>query len=54
MWGTLIGIPQIIPLLLIHSVTGALLAAVVMALMGGIATAAYMALIIRSCPLGLR
>jgi hypothetical protein len=53
-WGTVIGVPQMIPLLFIHSVSGALLAAVPMGLMGGTASAAYMALIIRSCPPGLQ
>jgi hypothetical protein len=43
-----------IPLLFIHSVTGALIAAVPIGLMGGVATAAYLDLIIRSCPRGLQ
>jgi hypothetical protein len=53
-WGTLFAIPQMIPLLLIHTVTGALIAAVPIGLMGGLATAAYMDLIIRSSPAGLQ
>lgn len=53
-WGTVIGVPQMIPLLFISSVTGALIAAVPMGLMGGAATAAYTALLIRSCPPGLQ
>jgi MFS family permease len=53
-WGTVIGVPQMIPLLFIHSVNDALLAAVAMGLMGGIASAAYIALVIRSCPPGLQ
>lgn len=53
-WGTVIGVPQIIPLLFIHSVNDALLAAVAMGLMGGVASAAYVALVIRSCPRGLQ
>jgi Na+/melibiose symporter-like transporter len=52
-WGTIVAIPQFVPLLFIHSVTGALLAAVPIGLMGGVATAAYLDLIIRSCPRGL-
>ena len=52
-WGTLIGIPQMIPLLAIRSMNDALLAALAMGLMGGIATTSYLALIIRSCPPGL-
>ena len=43
-----------IPLLFIHSVTGALIAAVPIGLMGGVATAAYLDLLIRSCPRGLQ
>ncbi|AMN38471.1 MFS transporter [Rhodoplanes sp. Z2-YC6860] len=53
-WGTLAAIPQMIPLLFINSVAGALVAAVPMGLMGGVATAAYLDLIIRSCPKGLQ
>lgn len=43
-----------VPLLFIHSVTGALIAAVPIGLMGGIATGAYLDLIMRSCPKGLQ
>jgi MFS family permease len=53
-WGTVIAVPQMVPLLLIHSVTGALIAAVPIGLMGGVATGAYLDLIIRSCPVGLQ
>jgi Na+/melibiose symporter-like transporter len=53
-WGTVIAVPQLVPLLFVHSAAAALIAAVVMGLMGGIATAAYMDLIIRSCPPGLQ
>ena len=53
LWGTLVAIPQLVPLVFIHSVTGALWAAVPIGLMGGVATAAYQDLIIRSCPPGL-
>jgi Major Facilitator Superfamily len=53
-WGTLIAVPQMVPLLFIHSVTGALIAAVPIGLMGGIATGAYLDLIMRSCPRGLQ
>jgi Major Facilitator Superfamily len=53
-WGTIIAVPQMVPLLFIHSVTGALIAAVPIGLMGGLATGAYMDLIIRSCPRGLQ
>jgi len=53
-WGTVVAVPQLVPLLFIHSVTGALIAAVPIGLMGGVATAAYLDLIIRSCPPGLQ
>ncbi len=53
-WGTLIAVPQMVPLLFIHSVTGALFAVIPIGLMGGVATGAYMDLIIRSCPRGLQ
>jgi MFS family permease len=52
-WGTLVGVPQLVPLLFIHSPMGALISAVPTGLMGGLATAAYLDLIIRSCPKGL-
>jgi hypothetical protein len=54
LWGTVIAVPQMVPLLFIHSVTGALIAAVPIGLMGGIATGAYLDLIMRSCPRGLQ
>jgi hypothetical protein len=43
-----------VPLLFIHTVTQALIAAVPIGLMGGLATGAYLDLIIRSCPRGLQ
>lgn len=52
-WGTVVAVPQIVPLLFIHTTAGALIAAVPIGLMGGVATAAYMDLIIRACPKGL-
>jgi hypothetical protein len=53
-WGTVVAVPQMVPLLFIDSVTGALIAAVPIGLMGGVASAAYMDLLIRSCPPGLQ
>jgi hypothetical protein len=53
-WDTVVAIPQMVPLLFVHSVTGALLAAVPIGLMGGVATAAYLDLMIRSCPRGMQ
>ncbi len=52
LWGTVAAVPQMVPLLFIHSVTGALIAAVPIGLMGGVATGAYLDLIMRSCPRG--
>jgi hypothetical protein len=43
-----------VPLLFVQSVTAALIAAVPIGLMGGIATAAYLDLMIRCCPRGLQ
>ena len=54
LWGTVVAVPQLVPLLFIHSTTGALIAAIPIGLMGGVATAAYMDLIMRSCPRGLQ
>ena len=53
-WGTIIAVPQMIPLAFIHSANLALVLAVPIGLMGGIATAAYYDLAIRSCPPGLQ
>jgi MFS family permease len=53
-WGRVVAIPQMVPLLFIHFVTGALIAAAPIGLMGGVATAAYLDLMIRSCPRGLQ
>ena len=54
LWGTIIAVPQMVPLVFIHSVRGALLAAIPIGLTGGIASAAYIDLLIRSCPEGLQ
>jgi hypothetical protein len=55
LWGgTLVAIPQFVPLLFVQSTTGALIAAAPIGLMGGVATAAYLDLTIRSCPPGLQ
>jgi MFS family permease len=52
-WGTAIGVPQMVPLLFIHTPTQAIWAAAPSGLMGGLCTAAYLDLIMRSCPKGL-
>jgi MFS family permease len=54
LWSTLIAVPQMLPLLFVHTAEGALIAAVPMSLMGGFASAAYIDLAIRSCPKGLQ
>jgi hypothetical protein len=54
LWGTVLAVPQMVPLLFTNTVTQALIAAVPIGLMGGLATGAYLDLIIRSCPSGLQ
>jgi len=53
-WGTVVAVPQMVPLAFIHSVNGALFAAALIGLMGGVSSAAYIDLLIRSCPRGLQ
>ena len=53
-WGTVFAVPQIIPLMFIHSAAAALFWAAPIGLMGGVATAAYYDLAMRSCPAGLQ
>lgn len=52
--GTLVTIPQFLPLLVVDSVSTSLIAAALIGIMGAIANAAYLDLIIRSCPSGLQ
>lgn len=52
--GSIVTVPQMIPLALVHSGTQALLFAVPMGLMGGIAVGAFSDLTMRSCPSGLQ
>jgi Na+/melibiose symporter-like transporter len=54
LWGTVLAVPQMVPLLFIHTIAQALIAAVPIGLMGGLATGAYLDLIMRSCPKGLQ
>jgi MFS family permease len=51
---TLIAVPQILPMLIVHNAHSAMIAAIPMGLMGGPATAAYFDLLIRACPAGLQ
>jgi hypothetical protein len=53
-WGTIITVPQMVPLAFIHSGDAAVLLAAPMGIMGGIATGAYYDLAMRSCPPGLQ
>jgi hypothetical protein len=53
-WGTVVGAPQMVPLLFVHSPYTVLIAAGALGLMGGVCSAAYWDLIIRSCPKGLQ
>src|SRR5262249_29313619 len=52
--GTALAVTQMLPLLFVESVEGVLAMAVVMGLLGGIASGAYVDLAIRSCPEGLQ
>jgi hypothetical protein len=53
-WGTVISIPQMIPMAFIHSATSALVLAAPIGAMGGIFSAAAFDLAMRSCPPGLQ
>ncbi|MFL5298450.1 MAG: MFS transporter [Phenylobacterium sp.] len=53
-WGTVAAVPQMVPLYFIHSIDQGLVAAIVIGLLGGVASCAYVAFIIRSCPPGLQ
>jgi hypothetical protein len=53
LWGTVAAVPQMVPLLFVTTVRDAWWGAVASGLMGGVATAAYLDLIIRSAPKGL-
>jgi len=53
-WGTIVAVPQMVPLAFIHSGTQAMVLAAPIGLMGGLATAAYYDLAMRSCPPGLQ
>lgn len=53
-WGTIVMIPQMVPLAFIHSGYQALILAAPLGLMGGVAGAAYIDLSMRACPPGLQ
>lgn len=53
-WAVLIGVPQFVPMAFIHTGKQALVAAVVIGLLGGLANAALIDMAIRACPPGLQ
>ena len=53
-WGTIITVPQMIPLAMIHTGQEAVILAAPIGMLGGIATGAYYDLAMRSCPPGLQ
>ena len=53
-WGLIITVPQMVPLAFIHSGAQALILAVPIGMMGGVAAAAIYDLAMRSCPPGLQ
>ena len=53
-WGTLVCVPQMVPLAFINSALSAQIMAVVIGLLGGVAVGAMTDLAIRSCPPGLQ
>jgi hypothetical protein len=53
-FGTIIAVPQLVPMAFLHSARGAVALAVPIGLLGGLAQAAYIDLAMRSCPPGLQ
>lgn len=53
-WGSAIAVPQMVPLLWVHSARSALIAAAPIGLMGGLIGCAIYDLAMRSCPAGLQ
>lgn len=53
-WGTILTVPQMVPLAFVHSANMALLLAMPIGLLGGVAAAAYYDLAMRACPPGLQ
>ena len=54
LWSTLVAVPQMVPLAFIHTVIGSYGAAMFMGLTGGVCSAAFLDLVIRSSPPGLQ
>ena len=53
-WGTILALPMMLPILILHQKSGALAVAPLMGALGGMGGAAFFDLIIRSCPKGLQ
>ena len=53
-WSVIIGVPQFVPMAFIHTGSQALIIAVVIGLLGGLANVAVMDMAIRACPPGLQ
>jgi Na+/melibiose symporter-like transporter len=53
-WGTILALPMMLPILILHQKIGALAVAAPMGALGGLGGAAFFDLIIRSCPKGLQ
>jgi Na+/melibiose symporter-like transporter len=53
-WGTIVGIPQFVPLYFVHSVHGAMWGAAFIGLTGGVASSAFIDLLMRSAPRALQ
>jgi MFS family permease len=53
-WGTILTVPQMVPLAFVHTAYMALLLAMPIGLLGGVAAAAYYDLAMRACPPGLQ
>lgn len=53
-WGTIVGVPQMVPLYFIHTVSGAMWAAAFIGLSGGVASSAFIDLLMRSAPKALQ
>jgi MFS family permease len=51
--GAIIGVPQMVPLLFVHTTNGVLATAVVAGFLGGMATGAFFDLLMRACPASL-
>ena len=54
LWSTIVAVPQWLPILFVHSTGWAVYIAIPIGFMGGLASAAYVDLNIRSCPAGLQ